>query len=327
MARGGPFYKLQRRVGLLHERAIQAGRRALIVVALAWGVPLLSALISRATRALGITAAPARGCGTSMPAILNLVPAAALAAMLVLTTGTAMAELSTIEGSASYRERIALRPGAVLEVELLDVSRADAPAERLASIRVKAKGQVPIPFTLHYNPAMIEQNRAYAVTAKLILQGKVVFRSDTVHPVLTRGAGNTVEITMVRVAAAATAPPAAAGSPGRADEFVGPTWVAEDIQGRGVIDNLQSSITFTAEGQAHGSGGCNNFTGGYTLAGAALSLGPLASTQKACPPAIMDQETKFHEALSETRGYRFENGLLFLLDAQGSPVLRLWRRD
>ena len=36
---------------------------------------------------------------------------------------------------------------------------------------------------------MIEPSRSYAVTAKLILEGKVVFRSDTVHPVLTRGAG------------------------------------------------------------------------------------------------------------------------------------------
>jgi heat shock protein HslJ len=31
-----------------------------------------------------------------------------------------------------------------------------------------------------------------------------------------------------------------------------------------VIDYLQSHITFTADGQVHGSGGCNNFTGGYT---------------------------------------------------------------
>jgi heat shock protein HslJ len=63
--------------------------------------------------------------------------------------------------------------------------------------------------------------------------------------------------------------------------------------------------------------GCNNFTGGYQLEGATLALGPLANTKKACSPAIMDQEASFYEALGESRGYRFENGLLFLLDAQG----------
>ena len=196
--------------------------------------------------------------GAAILAALKLTRAAALAALLALMAGNAMAELATIEGTASYRERIALRPGAVLEVELLDVSRADAPSERLASIRIKAQGQVPIPFALHYDAAMIEPNRTYAVTAKLILQGKIVFRSDTVHPVLTRGAGDAVEILMVRTAAEDAARPGAAGA-GDEPVLVGPTWVAEDIGSRGVIDDLQSHITFTAEGQAHGSGGCNKF--------------------------------------------------------------------
>jgi putative lipoprotein len=267
-----------------------------------------------------------------MLAVSNLMRAAALVAMLVLTAGSAMAELATIEGKASYRERIALRPGAVLEAELLDISRADAPSERLTSIRIKVQGQMPIPFTLHYDPAMIELNRTYAVTAKLVLQGKVVFRSDTVHPVLTRGAGDTVDILMVRTMAedaAFAGPPEEAGAAEAADEpvLVGPTWVAEDIGGRGVIDDLQSHITFTAEGQAHGFSGCNNVTGGYTLDGATLVLGPLASTKKACPPAIMNQETHFHQALSKVRGYRFENGLLILLDAESVLVMRLWRRE
>jgi hypothetical protein len=41
IAHGGPFYDLQERLGLLHERALNAGRRAAILVGLAWGVPLL----------------------------------------------------------------------------------------------------------------------------------------------------------------------------------------------------------------------------------------------------------------------------------------------
>lgn len=41
IARGGPFYDLQQRLGLLREHASHAGRRATILVALTWGVPLL----------------------------------------------------------------------------------------------------------------------------------------------------------------------------------------------------------------------------------------------------------------------------------------------
>jgi hypothetical protein len=46
IAHGGPFYELQRRLGLLRDDALNAGRRALIAVALAWGVPLLLAALA-----------------------------------------------------------------------------------------------------------------------------------------------------------------------------------------------------------------------------------------------------------------------------------------
>jgi hypothetical protein len=46
VARGGPFYELQRRLGLLREDAFRAGSRAVLFVALAWGVPLLLSLLA-----------------------------------------------------------------------------------------------------------------------------------------------------------------------------------------------------------------------------------------------------------------------------------------
>lgn len=42
---GGPFFELQRRLKLLHDSALQVGRRAVVFVALAWGVPLLLSLL------------------------------------------------------------------------------------------------------------------------------------------------------------------------------------------------------------------------------------------------------------------------------------------
>jgi hypothetical protein len=45
VARGGPFYELQLRLGMLHEDALRAGTRAVIFVGLAWGVPLFLSLI------------------------------------------------------------------------------------------------------------------------------------------------------------------------------------------------------------------------------------------------------------------------------------------
>jgi putative lipoprotein len=249
--------------------------------------------------------------------------ALALIAFCLLTASSAMAELAIIHGTATYRERMTLPEGAVLEVELLDISRADASAERLAAIRIAPRGQVPIPFTLTYDPALIDERFTYAVTAKLLHEGRMLFRSDTVHPVLTRDAGDRAEIVMVRIPAerTETTPPS----------LVGPTWVAEDIDGRGVIDDLQSWLTFTDEGRVQGHGGCNGFSGGYTIDGDALTIGGegarIVATLMACAPAAMDQEAKLFAALELVRHWRIERGLLLLLDAAGTPAIRFWRRE
>jgi hypothetical protein len=50
-AHGGPFFELQRRLGILREDALLAGRRAALFVGLAWGVPLVLSLL--AGRAFG----------------------------------------------------------------------------------------------------------------------------------------------------------------------------------------------------------------------------------------------------------------------------------
>lgn len=236
-------------------------------------------------------------------------PAAALAAATA-----AAAQDAAITGTVTHRERMALPPGTVLEVELVDISRADAPAERIAAARIDVTTQVPIPFTLRFDPARIDANRAYAVQARLLIGNRPAFRNDGIHPVLTRGAGRQVEILLRRVGA----------STGPAS-LIGPTWIAEDIGGRGVVDGLRTEITFGTDGRATGTGGCNRFNGGFTLEGSNLRFGPAASTNMACAPAAMDQEQRFHAALAEVRGYRIENGILHLTDGAGRTLVRLAR--
>jgi hypothetical protein len=100
------------------------------------------------------------------------------------------------------------------------------------------------PLRLHHDPALIEPGRSYAVSARLLDRtGPSSARNGPSG--LTRGAGDRVDALMVRLAGATETP----GDAG----LVGPTWVAEDIEQRGVIDRLQSHVTFTAEGRAQGS--------------------------------------------------------------------------
>lgn len=74
---------------------------------------------------------------------------------------------AALDGEVTYRERIMLPPGAKVWVRLEDVSRADAPAELIAAQLIEPKTQVPIPFSLIYDPASILPNHRYAVRAEI----------------------------------------------------------------------------------------------------------------------------------------------------------------
>jgi putative lipoprotein len=112
------------------------------------------------------------------------------------------AERTTLTGTVSYRERMALPVNATIDVRLLDVSLQDVPARILAQQTIEAAGQsVPIPFTLEYDPSQVQERLSYAVRAEIrSADGKLLWTTDTVHPVLTRDApGDGVEIRLVRV--------------------------------------------------------------------------------------------------------------------------------
>ncbi|KOF18966.1 hypothetical protein AC244_13355 [Ensifer adhaerens] len=101
------------------------------------------------------------------------------------------------------------------------------------------------------------------------------------------------------------------------------TWLAEDIAGRGVIDNLQSTLEIRDDGTYGGMAGCNHFTGTFSLSGAKITFGPAASTRKMCVPAVMDQEQKFFEALRTELSWAVEGSKLILAKPTGAPALTL----
>jgi len=117
--------------------------------------------------------------------------------------GEPVADQATLTGTVTYRERMALPINAVLTVRLQDVSRADAPALLLAQQDIPTQGKsVPISFSLDYDPARIDERMTYAVRAEIRgADGSLLWITDTVHPVLTRGApADGVEVLMVRAA-------------------------------------------------------------------------------------------------------------------------------
>ncbi|TWU56321.1 META domain-containing protein [Rubripirellula reticaptiva] len=101
-------------------------------------------------------------------------------------------------------------------------------------------------------------------------------------------------------------------------------WLAEDIEGRGVVDRAQSTLTIAADGSVSGSTSVNRYHGMATINQKSIKFGPLATTRRAGPPALMDQEKRFAAALEKTVRFRIaETGLLYFSDVEGNDVLRL----
>ncbi len=103
-------------------------------------------------------------------------------------------------------------------------------------------------------------------------------------------------------------------------------WLAEDIQGGGVIDRAQSTLEISPDGSVSGSTAVNRYHGKVELDQDQIQLGPLAMTRRAGPPALMDQERKFTASLEKATRFRIdETGLLHLSDDDGNEVLRFSR--
>ncbi len=119
-------------------------------------------------------------------------------AMMFSAGSLAGAEPAAVTGTVAYRERIALTPEAVVEVQLLDVSMADASAKLIAEQVIKPKHQVPIPFELVYDPAEIDARFTYAVRATIRERGRLLFTTDRSYRVLTRGSPSHVDLILVR---------------------------------------------------------------------------------------------------------------------------------
>src|SRR5262245_13875687 len=153
--------------------------------------------------------------------LTRCVSRAALVALLTLIATSAMAQ--SIRGSATFRERMALPPAAVFEALLEDVSRAGAPAETIARTRLTSPGNPPIAFTIAYDPAKIQSNRRYSVRARILVDDKLLFTTDTAALVITGGNPSTVSLMLHRVGGQ-TPPPAAEGTKAPSSPLAGTSW-------------------------------------------------------------------------------------------------------
>lgn len=122
---------------------------------------------------------------------------ALLASTLGACAAQPAADTITITGTATYRERVALPPGAVLEVSVRDVSLMDAPSVVMASLQ-RPIASVPQSFSLAIERQRLDPRARYSVHASIrSADQRLLFITDQSYPVINHGGGTQADLVLV----------------------------------------------------------------------------------------------------------------------------------
>lgn len=126
--------------------------------------PRLRPLSATLASALAVIMIP--GCATVEPAASS-------------ATATPASTARVIRGSIVYRDKSALPNDAELVLELVEISRPDRPVKIASSTTPTAGRQVPLPFTLSFEPARTAVGGIYALHATIRYGGKTRYVTAT----------------------------------------------------------------------------------------------------------------------------------------------------
>ncbi|MGC1424073.1 MAG: META domain-containing protein [Terracidiphilus sp.] len=135
----------------------------------------------------------------------------------------------------------------------------------------------------------------------------------------------TGEQPVLNVASIKQAKPAqAAPASNAAFNLSGSEWLLEDLAGT-AADHGKATLTFPEAGKIAGSGSCNRFFGSAQINGDAIKLGGMGSTRMACPEPVMNQESKYLEALQAAERFEWKDPYLLIYCKGFEKPLRFTR--
>jgi putative lipoprotein len=118
----------------------------------------------------------------------------------IAQTPTTPPQFSSVSGTVTYRQRIALPPNALLQVKLQEVSKQGVPPVVIGEQIIPTQGrQVPFPFEINYNQNTINPSYTYTVEARIFVDNRLRFINPTPYPVITNKNPNRVEIVLNQV--------------------------------------------------------------------------------------------------------------------------------
>ncbi|MEM6905972.1 MAG: META domain-containing protein, partial [Pseudomonadota bacterium] len=188
------------------------------------------------------------------------------------------------------------------------------PGRLLSRMRFVTEGDVPVPFELAYDTALIQSRGRYTLRARLILGDEVLYRSTHVLPVLGRGLDPRPQVLMEKVR-----PVISGGSP------VGERWRVTRIEGIEALGFTKAVLIFDEEGEIRGNAGCNTVSGPFKIDGNKIEIPYPATSKRGCSSPIIARERAYLRAVTQAVSYERDGDRLSLFDASGLETMRLSR--
>jgi heat shock protein HslJ/uncharacterized protein YraI len=102
-------------------------------------------------------------------------------------------------------------------------------------------------------------------------------------------------------------------------------WVLTSLYGGAPLPNAVPNLFFDDNGQVSAFGGCNNFSGPYSVSVELINIGPLFGTQIACATDINNQEATYLNAIQSAVSFESTLDTLILRDGFGQEIARFTR--
>jgi putative lipoprotein len=236
------------------------------------------------------------------------------------------ASAPAVTGKVTYTESVTLPDKAMVTVQLRDTGLWPDATGLISQQQIGTSGnQGPIPFNVTYNSALIQKDHNYAMAA--FIQdgnGHLLFVPGAPVPVVTNG--NPIQDVQVTVVPAQNNAAITTTVPTE------PTWNAIMFNNgsSGIASVMGVAITaqFGTDGKLSGFGGCNDYSGTYTIGqDGTVKMGPISATQKTCsePANVMQQESQYLAALQSAATFQVQGSSLTAQNTDGQLAVQYER--
>ncbi len=224
-------------------------------------------------------------------------------------------ETKTISGTVTYLEKMTLPENSIITVELHATSPTND-QENPLSLQIIAAGdnQVPIPFSLTYNPKDIQPDTDYALLARISVEDQILWNTPVGIPVITKNhPTEAIEI----IVAKHTPKMYPTTKPVR---FEKTPFSLVSVNGSFITGPYTATFS---EGKVSAQF-CNGVGGEYTLNNGIITAPTLISTMMFCenPQGLMEAEQTFSKILSEGAKITITGSVLELMSGDQKMVFQ-----